>query len=129
MEDTMFKFIEGLPSDVLAVEAVGKVTHEDYRDALVPRAEAMMVQGPIKLLYVIGNQFTGFELEALWDDNAFGIKHWHDFSRIAVVADQTWLRAMVSMFKPFFPGEVRLFTLSELSAAKDWIAEVKRAAA
>ncbi len=88
-----------------------------------------MAQGPIKLLYVIGKQFAGFELEALWDDNAFGIKHWHDFSRIAVVTDHTWLRASVSMFKPFFPGEVRFFALRELSAAKDWVAEANRAAA
>ena len=41
----MFKFIEGLPDDVLAVEAIGKVTHEDYRDRLIPRAEAMMGHG------------------------------------------------------------------------------------
>ena len=30
----MFKLIEGLPPNVLAVEATGKVTHEDYRDIL-----------------------------------------------------------------------------------------------
>ncbi len=28
----MFQLIEGLPSDVLGIEASGKVTHEDYRD-------------------------------------------------------------------------------------------------
>jgi hypothetical protein len=47
----------------------------------------MMAKGPIKMLYVIGADFTGYELEALWDDSAFGVKHWHDFSRVAVVAD------------------------------------------
>ena len=89
----MFKFIEGLPPDVMAIEAAGKVTHEDYRDTLIPRAEAMMAKGPIRMLYVIGREFTGFELEALWDDSAFGIKHWHDFSHAAVVTDNAWLRA------------------------------------
>ena len=79
----MFKFIEGLPADVMAIEASGKVTHEDYRDTLIPKAETMMAKGSIKMLYVIGRDFTGFELEALWDDGAFGLKHWHDFSRIA----------------------------------------------
>ena len=117
----MFKFIEGLPPDVMAIEASGKVTHEDYRSTLIPRAEAMMTKGPIKMLYVIGRDFTGFELEALWDDSVFGIRHWHDFSHIAVVTDHAWLSAMVNMFKPFFHGEVRLFGLSELPAAKDWI--------
>jgi hypothetical protein len=125
----MFKFIEGLPPDVIAIEAIGKVTHEDYRNTLIPRAEAMMAKGPIRMLYVIGKEFTGFELEALWDDGAFGIKHWHDFSHIAVATDHAWLSGMVSMFKPFFRGEVRLFRLSELLAAKDWITEAKRTGA
>jgi hypothetical protein len=117
----MFKFIEGLPPDVMAIEASGKVTHEDYRNTLIPKAEAMMGKGPIRMLYVIGRDFTGFELEALWDDSAFGFRHWRDFSRIAVVTDHAWMSAMVNMFKPFFHGEVRLFRLAELPAAKDWI--------
>ena len=125
----MFKLIEGLPQNVLAIEATGKVTHEDYHSTLIPKAEAMMAKGPIRMLYVIGKEFTGFELEALWDDGKFGLKHWHDFSHIAVVADQAWLRAAVSMFTPFFRGEVRMFRLSELSAAKAWIADGERAAA
>ena len=125
----MFKLIEGLPSDVLAIEATGKVSHEDYHNTLIPKAEAMMTKGPIKMLYVIGKEFTGFELEALADDTVFGLKHWHDFSHIAVVTDQAWVRAMVSMFKPFFHGNVRLFRLSELSVAKDWIRNEKEAAA
>ena len=124
----MFKFIEGLPQDVLAIEGAGKVTHEDYRDTLVPKAEAMMARGPIKMLYVLGKDFYGFELEALWDDGAFGVRHWHDFSHVAVVADQAWIRAMVCMFKPFFHGDVKLFALAELSVAKDWIASAKVAA-
>ena len=125
----MFKFIDGLPLDVMAIEAAGKVTHEDYRTTLIPKAEAMMAKGPIRMLYVIGKEFTGFELEALWDDSAFGFRHWHDFTHIAVVTDHPWMSAMVSMFKPFFHGEVRLFRLSELPAAKGWITDSNRAGA
>jgi hypothetical protein len=118
----MFNFIEDQGPGVIAIEAVGKVTHEDYRDGLIPRAEAMMGKGPIKMLYVIGKEFTGFELEALADDSAFGLKHWHDFSHIAVVSDHAWLNATINMFRPFFHGEVRLFRLTELATAKSWIA-------
>jgi SpoIIAA-like len=124
----MFKFIEGLPQNVIAIEATGKVTHEDYQQVLIPKAEAMMAQGPVRMLYVIGEAFTGFELEAMWDDGAFGLKHWRDFSHIAVVTDHAWLRATIGMFKPFFHGEIRLFMLSELPAAKDWISNGKQAA-
>ena len=106
---------------MLGIEATGKVTHEDYQNILIPRAEAMIAKGPVKFLYVAGKDFEGYELEALWDDSAFGVKHWHDFTRVAVVADQAWLRAAVTMFKPFLPCEVRLFNLGDLAAAKTWI--------
>jgi hypothetical protein len=125
----MFKLIENLPPDVIGIEAVGKVTHEDYKNVLTPKLEAMIAKGPAKLLYVIGEGFDGYELEAMWDDAAVGVKHWHDFSRVAVVADQTWIRAGVSAFKPFFPCEVRLFNLSGMAEAKSWIGGVEKASA
>ena len=117
----MLKLIEGLPPDVMAVEAVGEVTNEDYRKTLIPKAEVMMAKGPIKMLYVIGKDFTGFSLEALWDDAVFGMKRWHAFNCIAIVADHNWLRSMVCMLRLFFHGEVRLFGLSAVPATKDWI--------
>ena len=117
----MFKSIEDLPADVLAIEASGQITHQDYRDTLIPMAEVLIAKGPIRMLYVIGPDFTGFDLEALWDDGAIGFKHWHDFRQIAVVTDHAWIGGVVSMFAPFFHGEVRLFRLAQLSAAKDWI--------
>ena len=117
----MFKFIDGLPQDVLAIEAMGKITHEDYKSVLIPRADAMMGKGPIKMLYIIGKEFTGFEAGALWDDSAFGLRHWHDFSHIAVVTDHAWLRVMVGTLRPFFHGDVRGFSLAELPTARSWI--------
>lgn len=118
----MMTLIDGLPPDVLGIEASGKVTHRDYRDVLIPRAEAMIAKGPIKMVYVVGNDVTGFELEALWDDGAFGAKHWRDFSRVAMVTDHVWLRGAVGLFAPLFPSEVRLFNVADLAAAKGWIA-------
>ena len=117
----MFQLIEGLPPDVLGIEASGKVTHEDYRDFLIPRAEAMMERGPIKMLYVLGGDFASYEPHALWDDAGFGGKHWRDFKRVAVVADVKWIRAAIELFRPIFPCEVKLFALSGIEAAKEWI--------
>jgi hypothetical protein len=125
----MLTLIQDLPPDILGVEAGGKVTHEHYRNVMIPKAEAMLGKGPIRMLYVIGQDFTGYELGALWDDGAFGIKHWRDFSRVAVVGDQSWLHAAVTLFKPFFPCAVRLFRLAELSAARAWITGAEPAGA
>lgn len=112
--------IEGLPPDVIGIEAAGKVTH-DYQNILIPTVEAMMAKGPIKMLYIIGAELTGYELEAQWDDSAFGAKHRRDFSHVDVVANRPWVRGLVSMFKAFFPCEARLFGLADLAAAKAWI--------
>ena len=125
----MLKLIQDLPPHVLGIEAAGKVTHEDYREVLIPAAEAMMGRGSIRMLYIIGQEFTGYELGALWDDGAFGTKHWRDFSRVAVVGDQGWLSTAVTLFKPFFPCAVRLISLAELSAARAWITGAEEAAA
>jgi len=125
----MLKLIQDLPPHVLGIEAAGKVTHEDYREVLIPAAEAMMGRGSIRMLYIIGQEFTGYELGALWDDGAFGIRHWRDFSQIAVVGDQAWLRTAVTLFKPFLPCAVRLFSLAERSAARAWITGAEQAGA
>jgi hypothetical protein len=46
----MLKLIEDLSPDVIGIEANGKVTHEDYQNILIPKAETMMAKGPIKVL-------------------------------------------------------------------------------
>jgi len=117
----MFTFIDGLPEGVLGMESAGKITHEDYRDRLIPRAEAMMAKGPIKALAVIRNEPTDFSPEAIWDDQKFGFKHWNDVSHIAIVTDHAWIRFVAAMFAPIYPGHMKTFTLSELDAAKAWI--------
>lgn len=123
----MFRIIEGLPEGALGVDASGRVTHEDYRDVLAPQVETLLTKGPVDLIYAIGDDFVGFDLDAIWDDASFGVRHWRDFRRIAVVADQQWIHAAVRMFAPFFPAEVRLFRRSELSSAKEWICQKKAA--
>ena len=55
----MSKSLGGLPLDVMAIEAIGNVTHDDYRATLIPKAEAMMAKGPIRTLYVVGEEFAG----------------------------------------------------------------------
>ncbi len=41
----MFERIEGLPIDALAVEATGKITHDDYVYIVIPTAEAILARG------------------------------------------------------------------------------------
>lgn len=117
----MFTFLEDLSPDILGVEISGAITHEDYQ-RLIPRAEAMMSKGPIKALYVLDNDWSEYSPQAFWDDQMFGIKHWHDFSHVALVTDQAWVRGAARLFAPFFPAEVKVFAKAQLADAKAWLA-------
>lgn len=116
----MFAFIEGLPENVLGIEASGPITHQDYQ-MLEPRAEAMMGHGPVKALYILNDDVSEFSPQAFWDDQLFSIKHWRDFSHLALVTDSTWARGAAKLFAPFFPAHIKVFPLADLAAAKAWI--------
>lgn len=121
----MISIIEELPEDVLEIEATGKVTHADYQNILIPAVEKSLAKGPLKLLYVIGSEFTDFEPKAIMNDTALGLKHWRDFPYIALVTDIDWIKNAARLFAPFFPGEIRLFSLSERASARAWILSTK----
>jgi hypothetical protein len=119
----MFKPIDGLPPDVLALEMVGRTTHKDFEDVMIPKAEALMKAGPIKALMVVRSDLMDYVPEALWDAQlaAFKLRHWRDVERYAVVTDHAWLQGVGHMFAPFFPGLIRFFPLAELDTAKAWV--------
>lgn len=116
----MFTFIEGLPADILAVEASGPITHEDYQK-LIPKVEGMIGKGPIKALYVLDKGVSEWSPHAFWDDQVFTIKHWRDFTHLAVVTDMTWARWMAKLFAPIFPAKMKVFGQAQLADAKAWI--------
>jgi hypothetical protein len=120
----MFTFIDDLPPNILGVEAAGKITHEDYQDRLIPKAEAMMAKGPIRVLSIVHSNLSDMTLEALWDDQKFGFKHWSDVSHMALVTDHAWMRTVTAMFAPLTPIRIREFPISKLAEARDWIVSV-----
>lgn len=122
----MFDHIEGLPEDVLGIKLTGKITHEDYIKTLIPESEELIDKyGKLKLLCVIGPEWDGYELGAMWDDAKFGISHWSDFSHIALVSDTDWIKRMSALFAPLTPAVVKIFPLEDINFAKDWISEDK----
>ena len=118
----MLKRIEGLPHNVVAVEASGKVTADDYEQILEPAIDhGLRTQAKIRFLYHLGPEFTGFTPGALWDDAKVGLRHRGDFERCAVVTDVTWVRDAVSLFRALMPCPVRVFQNNQLADARTWV--------
>ena len=95
----MIELIRELPENVLAAKAVGKVTAEDYETVLIPEVETRLKDhNKLSLLYVLGDEFAGFEAGAMWEDTKVGLMHLTAWERIAVVSDSQWVRGAVKAF-------------------------------
>lgn len=116
--------IETLPSDspsILGFRISGRLHDEDYK-TFIPTVEAALkvVQGKVSLLAKF-EDFEGWDMHAAWDDMVFGVRHFADFERIAVVGDEEWQEWMARFAKPFTLAKVRHFKSADEAAAWVWL--------
>jgi hypothetical protein len=76
-----------------------------------------------RFLYHLGQDFTGFESGAVWDDTKLGLKHLTGWEKMAVVSDAEWICGAVRVFGLAMPGHVRVFHNNEFAEAVQWISE------
>ncbi len=107
---------------LLAVRAVGILTHADYRDVLVPKVEEIIKQfGSARVLLYLTEACGGWQLHAAWDDASFGIEHRRDFEKVAVVGGPRWVEWAAKVGALLLKGEVKTFAEDDLQEALDWI--------
>jgi hypothetical protein len=118
----MIEVMTDLPDYVIGLKAKGKVTGEDYESILMPAIEEKLKKhSKINLLYHLGEDCTGFEIEAMWDDTKIGIKHFTAWQKIAVVTDIEWIRWATKAFGFALPGHVKVFANKQLAEAREWV--------
>ena len=71
---------------------------------------------------MLGEEYDGFEGDAMWEDAKIGMKNLTHYEKIGVVTDVKWVRRSIKAFGFLMPGEVKLFNNEELADAKAWIA-------
>jgi hypothetical protein len=119
----MFELLDDLPDNVIGVKAIGEIDDDDYEDVLVPAIEDRLTRhDKVRLLYVLGEEFTGYDSDAVWEDAKLGIKTFNSYDRIAIVTDAKWVRRTVKAFGWLIPGEVKIFDVGDLDPARTWIA-------
>ena len=110
------------PDHVVIATASGLVTADDYEQVLMPAVDRALADGSkARLAMILSESFTGYEDEAMHDDAAFGMHHWGDFERIALVTDRESWRVMVRATGFLMPGSVRVFALADSDTARSWI--------
>ncbi|MDH5552887.1 MAG: STAS/SEC14 domain-containing protein, partial [Nitrosomonas sp.] len=62
---------------------------------------------------------------AAWEDTKFGVRHFSDIERLAIVGDKTWEKGMAYFCKAFTLAKVRYFDVSERDEAQAWARETE----
>ncbi|SME93533.1 SpoIIAA-like [Tistlia consotensis] len=118
----MIETLSGFPDGVVALACHGQVTRKDYETVLEPAVErALAGHQKVRLYYRIGEDFTGFDPGALWEDLKVGLGHLSRWDRIALVTDVAWIGQAVHALGFLLPAEVRIFPAAEAGQARAWL--------
>ncbi len=107
---------------ILVVHVSGKLVKEDYAQ-FVPEFERLLRQhGKLRLLFDMTG-FHGWEASAAWEDFKFGVKHFADIERLAMIGEKKWQQGMATFCKPFTKAAVRYFDHADAAEARKWLGE------
>ena len=119
----MIELLPDLPDNVVGFEAVGQVSSDDYKNVLIPAAEAALEKNDrIRLLYVLGERFDGISAGAAWEDTKLGLEHLRGWELMAVVTDVEWIGHAIRAVGWMIPAKIRVFPTAERAAAEAWVA-------
>jgi hypothetical protein len=119
----MFTPIDRLPEGVIGFVAHGKITQADRQAILIPSIDAARASGSkVRLLYVTGADFAGYDQGTPLDEAIFGTRHFASFERIAFVGDEGPYGRAVDALDGLMPAALRRFRRSDVNAAKAWLA-------
>ena len=108
---------------VVAFDMTDMLTDADYKTVLVPSIEEHLKSvDQAHLLLRFGPDFQGYTAHAMVDDGLLGLRHLHDFERVAVVSDHAWLNSAIRMFGPLMPAQIKVFSIDDMEEAKTWVA-------
>jgi SpoIIAA-like len=117
-ESDMIRLIDDMPAGTVGLEAVGRVTAADYRDVLVPAISDALKCKNVRLLYLLGPQFTSYTPGAFLEDGKLWARNPRSWKKIAVVSQTSWIEKTVKTLGRAMPGRVKVFELDELEDAK-----------
>lgn len=116
----MLQRMEGGSGNLLAFEAHGTVTDEEYRRLAEDVRSAVAEHGSVRLLARMPEQ-TSAEMSTLPEGMRLAKEHLGDIERYAVVTDRSAYEAAAKLADTFTRAEIRHFGLDEEDEAWEWV--------
>ncbi|OMC36437.1 hypothetical protein A5740_06420 [Mycobacterium sp. GA-1841] len=121
----MIDVLPDMPNGVFGIRVAGRIRGDDLKE-FRPTMDELLNSGEIRIVEVIAPDYEGFGPGGLVEDLKLGLgsllRHHSAFKRIAVVSDMEWVADAIHAFAWMVPGELKVFGLGELEAAKEWAA-------
>lgn len=118
----MIELIQGLPQDVAAFNATGKVTTDDYNRIINPLVKKIKQQsGKIKYILVLNTSLSNYTIGAWIKDGLLGFKYFTSWSKIAIVSKEKGIVNFTNFFGKLLPAVTKGFLMKDIDAAKHWI--------
>ncbi|MGK2872780.1 MAG: STAS/SEC14 domain-containing protein [Alphaproteobacteria bacterium] len=107
---------------LLVVHVSGTLVKADYAQ-FFPEIERLIRQhGKLRMLFDMTG-FHGWDAGAAWEDFKFGIEHYADIERLAMVGEKKWQHGMATFCKPFTKATIRYFDHANAAEARKWLNE------
>ncbi|GBE44196.1 MAG TPA: STAS/SEC14 domain-containing protein [Rhizobiales bacterium] len=122
----MFKILPESKGALLAIQASGELTVEDYEKILVPKLRALFAEhSKLRILIEFADDFSCWASPgAAWDDMKIGLRHGGDFEKIALVGAPDWVEWGMKFYGLFVRGEIRAFPAGAREQALGWLAQM-----
>jgi hypothetical protein len=110
--------------NILVVKATEKLTARDYEEVFIPKINQLIEEyGKVRVVVLLAENFSGWEIGAAWDDAVFGIQHRNDFEKMAVVGGPKWVQWATKISFNFMGGQVAVYDIPDFQRAVAWVKE------
>lgn len=106
--------------NVVGIELSGKVTRDDYINTLIPVFNRVIAEhGKARALIDFADDFSGYEVKALWEDARYGFKHMKQFEKCAVINAPFWANFAIKVMDKITKCKSKVFDKHDRDRA--WI--------
>lgn len=113
--------VEKSAGNVIEVQVSGKLTKEAYETFVPVNERKIETEGKVRMLVIL-QDFHGWEMNALWEEIKFDVRHFRDIEKLAIVGDSAWEKGVASFCKRFTNAAIEYFDISKIDEARAWIA-------
>ena len=115
----MIEYKNNSSNNIVELAVEGKLTEADFDGVIAQLKADIAKHGKLRLLEEL-RSFEGMDPIALWKDLK-QVRLVDNISRVALVADQKWMRTLAEAAGSVVSAEVKSFERSQITEARAWL--------